>query len=146
MAKKEIAKVPFLRTWMGFLQCLFLDRKDIRQGLKTILKAIDQVKAGYSIFISPEGTRSQGKEMLPFKEGSFKVSEKSGCPIIPVAITNTDELFENHFPRIKSAKVVIEFGKPIYPKQLDKDQQKHLGSYVQNIIKEMLDKNQSLVD
>ena len=52
MAKKEIAKVPFLRTWMGFLQCLFLDRKDIRQGLKTILKAIDQVKAGYSIFIS----------------------------------------------------------------------------------------------
>ena len=76
MAKKEIAKVPFLRTWMGFLQCLFLDRKDIRQGLKTILKAIDQVKAGYSIFISPEGTRSQGKEMLPFKEGSFKVSEK----------------------------------------------------------------------
>lgn len=144
MAKKEIGRIPFLRTWMRFLQCLFLDRNDIRQGMKTILQAIEQVKAGYSIFISPEGTRNHGKEMLPFKEGSFKVAEKTGCAIIPVALTNTDEIFENHVPWVKPAKVVIEFGKPIYPNQLDKDQRKHLGSYVQDIIKEMLDKNTRL--
>ncbi len=100
----------------------------------------EQVKAGYSIFISPEGTRNHGKEMLPFKEGSFKVAEKTGCAIIPVALTNTDDIFENHVPRVKATKVVIEFGKPIYPNQLDKEQRKKLGSYVQNIIKEMLDK------
>jgi 1-acyl-sn-glycerol-3-phosphate acyltransferase len=82
--------------------------------------------------------------MLPFKEGSFKVAEKTGCAIIPVALTNTDELFEKHVPWVRSAKVVIEFGKPIYPNQLDKEQRKHLGSYVQNIIKEMLDKNAGL--
>lgn len=145
MAKKEIRRIPFLRTWMYFLQCLFLDRDDIRQGMKTILQAIEQIKAGYSVFISPEGTRNHGKEMLPFKEGSFKVAEKTGCAIIPVALTNTDEIFENHSPWVKSAKVVIEFGKPIYPNQLDKEERKHLGSYVQNIIKEMLDKNASLV-
>jgi len=124
---------------------LFLDRNDIRQGMKTILQAIEQIKEGYSIFISPEGTRNQGKEMLPFKEGSFKVAEKTGCAIIPVAITNTDEIFENHIPWVRSAKVVVEFGKPIYPKELDKEKQKHLGSYVQGIIKEMLDKNSHLV-
>ena len=145
MAKKEIERIPLLRTWMRFLQCLFLDRDDIRQGMKTILKAIEQIKAGYSIFISPEGTRNHAKEMLPFKEGSFKVSEKTGCAIIPVALTNTDEIFENHTPWIKSAKVVIEFGKPIYPKQLDKEQRKAIGSYVQNIIKDMLDKNSALL-
>ena len=100
---------------------------------------------GYSIFISPEGTRNQGKEMLPFKEGSFKIAEKTGCAIVPVALTNTDEIFENHFPRVKSAKVVIEFGKPIYPNQLDKEQRKRLGSHVQSIIKEMLDKNSALI-
>lgn len=145
MAKKEISRIPFLRTWMRLLRCLFLDRDDIKQGMKTILQAIEQIKEGYSIFISPEGTRNHGKEMLPFKEGSFKVAEKTGCAIIPVALTNTDEIFENHIPWIRSAKVVIEFGKPVYPKQLDKDQQKHLGSYVQNIIKEMLDKNAHLI-
>ena len=145
MAKKEIGRIPILRTWMRFLQCLFLDRGNIRQGMKTILQAIDQVKAGYSIFISPEGTRNHGKEMLPFKEGSFKVAEKTGCAIIPVALTNTDEIFENHAPRVKATKVIIEFNKPIYPNQLDKEDKKRLGSYVQDIIKEMLDKNSELI-
>lgn len=144
MAKKEIGRIPILRTWMRFLQCLFLDRDDIRQGMKTILKAIEQVKAGYSIFISPEGTRNHDKEMLPFKEGSFKVAEKTGCAIIPVALTNTDEIFEKHVPWVKSTKILIEFGNPIHPNQLDKEQLRHLGSYVQDIIKEMLDKNATL--
>lgn len=145
MAKKEIAKIPFVSYWMRFLQCLFLDRDDIKQGLKTVLKAIEQVKAGYSIFISPEGTRSQGTEMRPFKEGSFKIAEKTGCAIIPVSISNTDEVFENHVPWIHSAHVIIEYGKPIYPKELSKEQQKFLGSYVQDIIRETLRKNSSLI-
>jgi 1-acyl-sn-glycerol-3-phosphate acyltransferase len=145
MAKKEIAKIPFLSYWMRFLQCLFLDRDDIKQGLKTILKGIELVKAGYSVYISPEGTRSQGKEMLPFKEGSFKIAEKTGCAIIPVAILNTDEAFEKHIPWIRPAHVVIEYGKPIYPKDLSKEQLKFLGSHVQGIIREMLTKNEDRV-
>lgn len=146
MAKKEIARIPFLSYWMRFLQCLFLDRDDIKQGLKTILKGIEQVKAGYSVFISPEGTRSQGTEMKPFKEGSFKIAEKTGCAIIPVSITNTDEAFENHAPWIRPAHVIIEYGKPIYPKELPKEQQKFLGAYVQGIIRETLIKNAPLVN
>jgi 1-acyl-sn-glycerol-3-phosphate acyltransferase len=145
IAKKEIKKVPFVSTWMWFLQCLFLDREDIKQGLKVILKGIEQIKEGYSMFISPEGTRSQNKEMLPFKEGSFKMAEKTGCAIIPVALTNTDEIFEKHAPWIHSAHVIIEFGKPIYPKDLTKEQQKFLGTYVQGIIREALEKNSALI-
>lgn len=145
MAKKEIKKIPFLSTWMILMQCLFLDRDDIKQGLKTILKGIEQVKDGYSVFIAPEGTRSQGAEMLPFKEGSFKISEKTGCAIIPVAISNTDELFEKHVPWIKSNHVIIEYGKPIYPKTLSKEEVRFLGSYTQNIIKDMLDHNKPLI-
>jgi 1-acyl-sn-glycerol-3-phosphate acyltransferase len=145
MAKKEIAKVPILRTWMRFLQCLFLDRDDIKQGLQTVLKAIDQVKAGYSVFISPEGTRNHGKEMLPFREGSFKIAEKTGCAIVPVSISNSDDAFENHMPWVRATHVIIEYGKPIYPKELSKEQLKFIGSYVQGIIRETLEKNSSLI-
>lgn len=145
IAKKEMSKIPFLSTWMNFMQCLFLDRDDIKQGLKTILKGIEQVKEGYSVFISPEGTRNQGPEMLPFKEGSFKIAQKTGCAIIPVSISNTDAAFENHSHAIKPAHVVIEFGKPIYQSDLSKEQSKFLGSYVQGIIKETLIKNGSLI-
>lgn len=145
MAKREIARIPIMSTWMRFLQCLFLDRDDIKQGLKTVLKAIEQIKAGYSVFISPEGTRNHGTDMLPFKEGSFKVAEKTGCAIIPVAISNADEIFENHIPKVRATHVIIEYGKPIYPKELSKDQIKFLGAYVQDIIRGMLQKNSELL-
>ena len=49
IAKKEMEKIPLLSTWMKYLHCLFLDRKDIKQGLKTILTAVDKVKSGISI-------------------------------------------------------------------------------------------------
>lgn len=54
VAKKEMLKIPFLSRWMKFLYCLFLDRTDIKAGLKTILTAIDYVKNGISIMIFPE--------------------------------------------------------------------------------------------
>lgn len=145
VAKKEMAKIPFLRVWMRYLNCLFLDRENLKEGLKTILKGIEQVKDGYSVFIAPEGTRNSGEEMLPFKEGSLKIAEKSGCLIIPVAMNNTDGIFEKHLPWVRKAHVVVEFGTPINVKELDKDERKFLGAYVQNIIKEMLERNKSLV-
>ena len=94
---------------MKFIQCLFLDRDDLRQGLKTILKGIEMVEDGYSVFIA-QRTRNQGQEMLPFKEGSFKIAQKTGCPIIPVSISNSDSVLEKQFPRLKSAHVIVEFG------------------------------------
>lgn len=144
LAKKEIEKVPFLSTWMRYLYCLFLDRKDIKQGLKTILTAIDHVKQGISIFIFPEGTRSTGAdqaELLPFHEGSFKVATKTDCLIVPVAITNTSQILEDHFPFIKSTQVTLEYGKPFRPSELSKEDKKVIGSYTRDIIQKMVQKN-----
>lgn len=145
VAKKEMSKIPFISTWMRFLNCLFLNRDNVREGLKTILKGVEHINNGYSIFISPEGTRNQQQEMLPFKEGSLKIAEKTGCPIIPVTLNNTDNIFENHLPWIRRAHVVIEYGKPVYPQDLSADDRKFLGSYVQSIIKETYDKNTALI-
>ena len=144
MAKKEVARVPLLSTWMRFLHCLFLDRKDIKQGLKTILAAIDLIKNGISVCIFPEGTRSTGPEqteLLPFHEGSFKVATKTDCLIVPMAITNTSRIFEDHIPFIRSTDVVIEYGKPFRPSELTKEQKKGIGGYTRGIIQEMVQRN-----
>lgn len=149
IAKKEMEPIPLLSTWMRYLHCLFLDRKDIKEGMKTILTAIEKVKSGISICIFPEGTRNKGAdelELLPFHDGSFKIATKSGCPIIPMAISNSAEIFENHFPKIKPCKVVVEYGKPIYPEELSREDKKRLGAYTQGIILEMLKKNREMVE
>ena len=80
---------------MRYLHCLFLDRKDIKQGLKTILTAVDKVKSGISICIFPEGTRNRNKDeldMLPFHEGSFKIATKPNA-----RSSNCDQQFSQHF-------------------------------------------------
>jgi len=143
VAKDSIGKIPSLRVWMRYLYCLFLDRKDIKKGMQTILKAIEYIKQGISICIFPEGTRNTGEElsMLPFKEGSFKIALKAGCPIVPVSINNSADIFENHIPKLRKTHVIMEYGKPIYPKDLSKEEQKVIGATCQKIIQETINRN-----
>ena len=109
---------------------------------------VQKIKNGISVFIFPEGTRSHGEnelDMLEFHNGSLKMASKANCPIVPVALLNTRNIFEAHFPKIRKTHVVIEYGKPIYPEKLDKDTKRHIGDYVENIIRETIRKNADLV-
>ena len=141
VAKKQFKKVPIFAQALSLYNTLFIDRDDIKQGLATILKAIENVKSGMSVFIFPEGTRSRDGRMNEFKEGSMKIATKSGCPIVPIAISNTADVFENHFPKVKAAKVVIEILDPVIPEEFDKTQQKHLGKLCKERIEEAKDRN-----
>ena len=145
VSKKEIAKIPFLRVWMRYLHCIFLDRENIKEGLKSILLGIEKVKSGISIAIFPEGTRNSEDGILPFKEGSFKIAEKSGCMLIPMVQNNTSSAFEDHFPKVKRTHTVVEFGAPIDLTTLSKEDRKSLGSYTHRIMLEMYEKNKAFV-
>ncbi len=137
IAKKEMLRWPLLVNWMRNLHCLFLDRKDVKQGLKVILTAIDKVKEGISICIFPEGTRNrENHTFMEFHEGSFKIAAKTGCAIVPMTIYNSAAIFEDHIPWIKKAEVILEYEKPFYIKDLPKEDQKRVGMYTQNLIKE----------
>lgn len=135
ISKVEMKKVPIFNMWMKNIGCLFLDRKDIRQGMQTILKAIDSVKKGTSIFIFPEGTRSKVEgEFLPFKGGSFKIAEKSLCDVIPVTIVGSGNIFEDHKPRVKKTHVTIEYGKPFVTKDMSREEIKALPESARQLI------------
>lgn len=142
VAKKEMEKVPLLSIWMKDLHCLFLDRDNIKEGMKTILAAIEKAKSGISICIFPEGTRNKTTDtFLPFHEGSFKIAEKSGVPIIPMTIVNSAAVFEDHMPKIRKATVVIEYGKPIDVSALSREEKKNLGASVKSVIEETYFRN-----
>ena len=137
VAKKEMEKIPLLSTWMRFVYCLFLDRDNIKEGLKTILNGVEEVKSGVSLCIFPEGTRNKVNDtLLPFREGSFKIAEKGGVPVVPMVIVNAADVFEDHLPWIKRATVVIEFQPPLNLKEMDKSAKKNLGIHVSGLISE----------
>ncbi|MCI9323873.1 MAG: 1-acyl-sn-glycerol-3-phosphate acyltransferase [Lachnospiraceae bacterium] len=142
VAKLEMLRYPLLNVWMHFLHCLFLDRNDLKKGLKTILKGVEKVKSGISICIFPEGTRNgTDQDFLPFHEGSFKIAEKAGAPIVPITMSGTNGIFEDHLPRIKKQTVIIEYGKPIHIQELDRETRKNLSGYVQKIMAEAYHRN-----
>jgi len=146
VSKDFMEKVPLLSNWMKHLYCLFLNRSDIKAGLKMIMTGIEYINKGISICIFPEGTRNPHPEegLLPFKEGSLKMAEKTGCPIIPIAITDSQDIWEKHMPFIRKCSVIVEYGEPIYLNKLDKEQRKFSGAYTQSIIEEMLKKHNSM--
>ncbi len=145
MSKQTFSKVPLLNVWMYMNYCIFLTRTDPRKDLKLMLKAQDYVKDGISMFIFPEGTRSKTGEMAEFHEASFRIATKTGCPIVPVAFTNTREVFETHLPKLKKTHVIVTFCKPIDPTSLEGDVKKHIGVHVRDIIQKQLDADATLI-
>lgn len=142
IAKKDLEKIPVFNFWLRKMGTLLIDRNDLKQSLNVIINAIDKVKNGYSCFIYPEGTRTKDADhkMLPFKEGSFKIATKTGCPICPITMINPRAIYENQAPRFKRATVKVIISKPIYPDTLDKEDKKHIGNYTQKIIEENINK------
>ena len=139
VAKVEMEKLKPLKRWMDELGCLFMDRSNLKQSLKVIITAIRQVREGQSIWIYPEGTRSEGAtelDMETFKEGSFKVAEKTGCKIVPVSMIRTRNILEAQFPAIKPQHIKVRIGAPIEMKTLSAEDQKHIGVYVQAKVKD----------
>lgn len=146
IAKIDLSKIPLFSQWMSAIDVIFLDRNNLKQELKSILLAIDRVKHGSSVWICPEGTRNKNPDnlnLLEFKEGSLKIAEKSGCPVVPVAIYGTSELFEQHFPRLTPGHVTLEYGKPFYTKDLAAEDRKKSGAYTRRLILAMLEQEKA---
>lgn len=143
ISKASIKKVPFLRIFMKRLHCKFIVREDIKQSLKIILEAIDLVKDGISVCIFPEGTRCKDSDpnvLLPFKDGSFKIAQKTGCKVVPFAIKGTNDILEDHMPWIKKKTIYLAYGTPFTISELSKEDQKAIGAYSSHIVSEMLEK------
>ena len=126
VSKKEWKKIPILSHFMDTIRTIFLDRSNVREGLKSNAKAEELLKKNISVWICPEGTRSHNDELLPFHEGSFRCAFRTGKRILPFTLTHTDDLFEKHLPWVRRATVTISFGKPIETAGLNKEEQKVL--------------------
>lgn len=107
IGKKEIyTTMPFIAKVMHKLYCLPIDRENDRAAAKTIIEAIKILKAKKaSIAIFPEGYTSKECELLPFRNGAFKIAVKANVPIAVCAISGTRQIPKNIFRR----KTVVDF-------------------------------------
>lgn len=98
ISKPENFNIPVANRYMMRNCFLPIDRENAREAIKTINKASDFItQKGYSVGVSPEGTRNHNKELLPFKSGCFKIALKACVPIVVCTLTNFDKIHKN-FP------------------------------------------------
>ena len=139
MAKKELFCNKVFDWVLRKLGAFPVDRGE--GDIEAVKSALKAIKSGDNLLIFPEGTRNENQELtqlLPFHEGSLKIAQKSGCPVIPVAITGTAEIFEQHLPFVKPSHVCIRYGEPIYIKELPAEKRKFPGAYTRDVIEGML--------
>ncbi|HVJ48732.1 lysophospholipid acyltransferase family protein [Desulfitobacterium sp.] len=138
IAKIELLKLPLIRTWMTQMNCVFMDRSNIRQSLKVINQAANYLRDGYTMVIFPEGTRSKGEALGEFKPGSMKLALKAGVPIVPITIRGSYKIMEQNGFIIKPAHVEIMIHDPLPTTGLSKEQASGLPEKVREIIEQGL--------
>lgn len=139
VAKKEMENWPFYSMWMKMSNCIFLDRSNPREGIKSIRKAVNIVKQGYPTVIFPEGERTLTGEVGSFKKGSFKLATEINGIILPLTIDGTFFVQSRKNILIKpNKKVRLTVGKPIDLRKINQENSRNLSEIVRElIVKEM---------
>lgn len=122
IAKDSIEKMPLVSRWMKHIHCVFMNRENLRQSAAAINEGIRHIKAGYSMVIFPEGTRSLDGDLGEFKPGALKLGTKAAAPIIPVTISGSINMMPKGSLAIKPSKVKVIVHPAIMPEVYgDKD-------------------------
>jgi long-chain acyl-CoA synthetase len=108
-------RLSFLRFLIPMLPCVFVEESSTLPSLKA---SADLLRAGNTLVIFPEGTRTSDGAVLPFKTGAAYLARNLGKKIVPVSLTGAFEAYPNTrvLPRLfteKPGKVVV--GEPIDP-------------------------------
>ena len=113
VAKKEIAKVPFIGWYMYMMGMIFIDRGSRDKALQSMINAGTLIREGKSVMTFPEGTRSLDEKMGVFKAGTFVMAEKAGVDILPVKITGAGKIWASGGFTIKGGPVTVSIGTSI---------------------------------
>ncbi|OCG74983.1 1-acylglycerol-3-phosphate O-acyltransferase [Gilliamella sp. Occ4-3] len=119
VGKKSLAWIPFFGQLYYLTGNILIDRNNKSKAHDTIGQVVNEIKKrGISIWMFPEGTRNRGRGLLPFKTGAFKAAIAAGVPIVPICVSQTNNIKLN---RLNNGHIIVEMLEPIETKNLGKE-------------------------
>lgn len=138
VGKKSLLWIPFFGQLYWLTGNLLIDRDNRAKAHGTISKLIEQFKRKkISFWMFPEGTRSRGRGLLPFKTGAFHAAMAAGVPIIPVVVSNTNGKVK--FNRLNNGLVIVEMLPPIDTAAFADQSVRKLTTYCRELMAAKLD-------
>ncbi|MCO4099358.1 MAG: 1-acyl-sn-glycerol-3-phosphate acyltransferase [Gemmatimonas sp.] len=113
LSKDTMFKIPCMGWMMQMAGDIRLVRGNRDSTLDAIAQCRDRLAKKVSVMIFPEGTRSKTQEMLPFKDGAFRLAIESGAPILPIAVAGTRNAMAKGTFRFLSARALAQVLEPI---------------------------------
>jgi len=112
IAKKELLKTP-LGPLLKTMGVIFIDRSNKEKAIEALKPAVEALKNGTSIAISPEGTRSKDHTLGKFKKGPFHLAMQSGVPIIPIVIKNAHDAMPKGSAFLRPSHIEVVVLEPV---------------------------------
>lgn len=134
ISKKENEKYLVFGTWATTIGVIFFDRETREGNIHMLREAARRLKSGERLLIFPEGTRSWGSKMNPFKTGSLQPAYLSKATIVPITLNNSHNLLNK---KSKNKNLKVTFGKPKYYE----DYKKYSYEELSNILFSEIEKN-----
>ena len=113
IAKKQLSRIPLFGWAMSAGRFIFIDRQNAVAARRSMEEAARRIRAGQSVVIFPEGTRTRDGRLLPFKKGGFHLAIDSGAAIVPMAIRGSHDVMPRGAALIRKGTVSVEVGEPI---------------------------------
>lgn len=113
LSKKEMFKIPVGGWLMRMAKDVPLDRKDRESAIKAMEQCAVLLDQKVSVMIFPEGTRSTSGDLLPFKDGAFRLAIESGVPILPLAVHGAATALRKHDWRFGRSTAEVRVLEPI---------------------------------
>ena len=140
VAKKEIEKLPFVGKVFSSDLGLFLDRDDLKQSLKVMLKVQDSLSRNeINWVIFPEGTRNKDHMglMLNFHHGTFRAAMKAKVPLVPTVVFGSFRVLSKKH-NYKKYPTYIKFLPAIYPEEYEGKSTEEVAKIMQSRIQKEL--------
>jgi len=113
VAKRELRNVPVIGWALSASGSIFVDRADRGRAIGSLRGAAERVRAGVSVILFAEGTRSRDGDLLPFKKGPFHVALQAGVPVVPIAICGSGDVLPARSLRVRPGPVFVRLLEPI---------------------------------
>jgi 1-acyl-sn-glycerol-3-phosphate acyltransferase len=120
VAKAELRKIPVFGRTLAMTGQIFIDRSDTQKAVNELQRRTDD--RGAIVIFFPEGQRSPGRGLLPFKKGGAAFAIQASMPIVPVAVSGSERCLPAHTVWSRPGTITVEFGEPIETSGLGMDQ------------------------
>jgi 1-acyl-sn-glycerol-3-phosphate acyltransferase len=138
VAKRELARVPFLGRYIAAMGMVFIDRSHRQESARSVGAATARLREGWSVVSFPEGTRSRDDQVRPFKTATFAAAIEAGVPVVPIAIAGAGRVLPPEGWRPRPGRIRVLIGEPIATVGLDRAERAGLAERAQAEVEALL--------